>query len=84
MALIISIAVVIAFVILLNLIKFSLKVAVFVTFAVVLGATIWICTAKPDMHKMFSLNVIEYLMKINKDGSVTTTKQVTQTVVDKK
>ena len=84
MVLIISIAVVLAIITIFNLIKFSLKVAVFITFAVVLGATVWICMEKPDMHKMFSVNVIEYLMKINKDGSVTTTKQVTQTVVDKK
>ena len=84
MVLIISIAVALAIITVFNLIKFSLKVAVFVTFVLVLGVTIWICMEKPNMHKMFSVNVIEYLMKINKDGSVTTTKQVTQTVVDKK
>ena len=62
----------------------NLKVTSLIILATALGLTVWICVAKPDMHKRFSVNIIEYLMKINKDGSVTTTKQVTQTVVDKK
>ena len=35
------------------------------------------------MHKPFSINVIEYLVKINDDGSMSTTKQTTQTVLKK-
>lgn len=62
----------------------NLKVTSLIILAAALGLTVWICAVKPDMHKKFSVNIIEYLMKINKDGSVTTTKQVTQTVVDKK
>ncbi|MBR1908543.1 hypothetical protein IJ818_06375 [bacterium] len=34
---------------------------------------------KPVMHKQFSLSVIDYLIKFNTDGSVTTTKQTTTT-----
>lgn len=68
-------------VILKNIISFGIKLAAFVILAVVLGVTIWICTAQPEMHKPFSINTIEYLFKVNKDGSLTTTKQVTKTVI---
>jgi len=64
-----------------SLISFGLKV-LGLGILIALGAfTIWICSQQPDMHKPFSLNTIEYLFKINKDGSVTTTKQITQTGV---
>lgn len=77
----IAIAVVIVALILIkNIISFGLKIICFVILALALAVTVYICTSKPDMHKPFSLNTIEYLFKINKDGSVTTTKQVTQTV----
>ena len=42
------------------------------------------CIAKPVMHKPFSINTIEYLIKINDDGTMTTTKQTTTTVLEKK
>ena len=66
---------------LLNIIKFGLRIIFFIILFVVLGVTVWVCTSTPDMHKPFSVETIEYLMKFNKDGSVTTTKQVTQTVI---
>ena len=75
------IAVVLAAVLLIKLIKFGLKIVLFFILAVVVSLTIWICVAQPDMHEPFSVNTIEYLFKINKDGSMTTTKQVTETVV---
>ena len=75
------IAVVVAAVLLIKLIKFGLKMVLFFILAVVVSLTIWICVAQPDMHEPFSVNTIEYLFKINKDGSMTTTKQVTETVV---
>ena len=84
MSFVIPIVIILSIILLVNIVKFSIKVASFVILAVVLGLSVWICVQKPDMHKQFSVNIIEYLMKINKDGSVTTTKQVTQTVVDKK
>ena len=75
------IVIIIAFFILKSIISFSLKI-IGLGILIALGAlTIWICSQQPDMHKPFSLNTIEYLFKINKDGSVTTTKQVTQTGV---
>ena len=61
--------------------KFGFKVVFVFVLVIVLAATAWICLTKPVMHKPFSVNTIEYLLKINKDGSVTTTKQVTKTVI---
>ena len=75
------IVIVIAFFILKSIISFSLKIIGLGILIALAAFTIWICSEQPDMHKPFSLNTIEYLFKINKDGSVTTTKQVTQTGV---
>ena len=74
------ITVIIIVLVLLKIIKFGLKVICFIILAVVLALTTWICISQPDMHKPFSLETIEYLFKINKDGSLSTTKQVTHTV----
>ena len=79
----IGIAVVVIIIVLIlikNLVSLGLKIAGFIILALVLGATVYLCTSTPEMHKPFSLNTIEYLFKINKDGSMTTTKQITQTV----
>lgn len=72
---------IIVLILLFKLIKFGLKMILFFILAVVVSVTIWICFAQPDMHEPFSVNTIEYLFKINKDGSMTTTKQVTETVI---
>lgn len=48
---------------------------------VLLGLTIGFCALNPKMHKPFQLNIIEYILKINTDGSVTSTKSVTTTVI---
>ena len=61
----------------------GIKVIFISALTIVLAATFWICIAKPQMHKPFSVNTIEYLLKINKDGSVTTTTQITETVIKK-
>ncbi len=63
------------------IISVSLRIIGTVLLIGIAAFTIWICTEKPDLHKPFSLSTIEYLFKINKDGSMTTTKQVTQTVI---
>ena len=75
--------IIVGFCILKSIISFSLKVIGLGILIVVAALTIWICAEKPDMHKPFSLNTIEYLFKINKDGSLTTTKQITTTGVYK-
>ena len=77
----IVVAVIIA-ILLFKLIKFGLKMVLFFILAVVVSVTLWICIAQPDMHNPFSVNTIEYLFKINKDGSMITTKQVTETVIN--
>ena len=76
----IIVAIVVA-IILIKIIKFGLKMVLFFILAVAVSVTIWICFAQPEMHNPFSVNTIEYLFKINKDGSMTTTKQVTETVI---
>ena len=76
----IIVAIIVA-ILLIKLIKFGLKMVLFFVLAVVVSITLWICIAQPDMHDPFSINTIEYLFKINKDGSMTTTKQVTETVI---
>ena len=63
----------------LNLAKIS---GLAIAFVVVL--TIALCVSKPVMHKQFSINPVEYLIKINDDGTMTTTKQTTTTVLEKK
>lgn len=75
------IVVIIAAILLIKLIKFGLKIVLFFILAIAISLTIWICAAQPEMHNPFSINTIEYLFKINKDGSMTTTKQVTETVI---
>ena len=72
---------IIAAIILIKLIKFGLKIVLFFILGIVVALTLWICIVQPDMHEQFSVNTIEYLFKINKDGSMTTTKQVTETVI---
>lgn len=76
------IVVILAAIILIKLIKFGLKMVLFFILAIAVSVTIWICFAQPEMHNPFSVNTIEYLFKINKDGSLTTTKQVTETVIN--
>lgn len=44
--------------------------------------TIWVCVQKPEMHKPFAVNTVENLIKVNKDGSITNTTQVIQTVYE--
>ncbi len=46
---------------------------------ILLVFTIGICVKKPVLHKPFLIKVEEYLVKINDDGSMSTTKQTTYT-----
>ncbi len=78
------IAAIVIGIILFKLIKFGIKMVLLFILAIVVSVTLWICFAQPDMHNPFSVNTIEYLFKINKDGSVSTTQQVTETVIKDK
>ena len=55
-----------------------------IIFGFIVILTAIICIIKPALHKQFSINTIEYLIKINDDGTMTTTKQTTTTVLEKK
>lgn len=48
---------------------------------IIVVATGFVLVSKPVMHKQFSVSVIDYLIKFNDDGSMTTTKQTTTTQV---
>lgn len=50
---------------------------------ILIALTIGICTVKPVMHKQLSFSVIDYLIKFNSDGSMTTVKQTTVTKLQK-
>ena len=78
------IVVIIITLILVNILKFGLKLIGLVLLVLALAGTIYICTQTPNLHKPFSIDTVEYLFKINKDGSVSTTKQITQTVIEEK
>lgn len=58
-----------------------LKIFTVTVLIILAGLTVAFCAISPKMHKPFQLNIIEYIMKINTDGSVTTTKSVTTTQV---
>ena len=78
---VIFVAIVAAFLVIKSILSLTLKLVGFGILIIVAAVTIWICSEKPELHKPFSVNTIEYLFKINKDGSVTTTKQTTQTML---
>ena len=57
------------------------KVFAIMVLIVLAGMTVGLCVLNPKMHKPFQLNIIEYILKINTDGSITSTKSVTTTVI---
>ena len=63
--------------------KFNLKGANVLLITIAVVATFVICISAPQMHKQFSFNIIDYLIKFNDDGSMSTTKQTTQTILHK-
>ena len=63
--------------------KMNIRTVLIVLLPAVFLASIGLCVAKPVMHKQFSIDIVEYIMKINDDGSMTTTKQVTRTMLKK-
>ena len=50
---------------------------------IIIIVTIGIVAFRPKMHKQFSFAVIDYLIKFNDDGSMTTVKQTTTTKLQK-
>ena len=75
---------IVLFIILSKLIKLGIKIISIIIIGAIILSTAGICVINPKMHKPFSVNIIEYFLKINDDGSMTTTKQVTKTVIQDK
>lgn len=62
-------------------IKMNHKTFFIVISIITVIATVLVCASTPKMHNRISLNIIDYLIKFNTDGSMTTTKQVTTEVL---
>ena len=61
----------------------DLKKAGAVLILLFVGSTACIWVSTPVMHKQFSIDIVEYLVNINDDGSFSTTKQTTKTIIHK-
>lgn len=59
----------------------TVKVVLIVLLTFMAVSSVAIMVTNPQMHKMFSMSVIDYLIKFNDDGSITTTKQTTTTEI---
>lgn len=57
------------------------KIFIISLLTIAIITTIGLCVKKPAMHKPLSIDYIDYLIKFNDDGSVTTTKQTTTTII---
>lgn len=75
------VVIIVAFLLLKSILGFTIKAIGFGILILTAVLTFWICSLQPELHKPFSMNTIEYLLKINKDGSMTTTKQVTEVIL---
>lgn len=64
--------------------KVNLKIFIITIICFLLVLSVGFAVKKPKMHNPLQINVIEYMLKINKDGSVTTTKSVTTNVIKEK
>ncbi|MBR2069459.1 MAG: hypothetical protein IJ877_06840 [Candidatus Gastranaerophilales bacterium] len=54
-----------------------------VLLSLIVFVSIYLCISKPSMHKKVSFSVINYLIKFDTDGSMTTIKQTTTTKIQK-
>lgn len=59
----------------------TVKVVLIALLTFMAVTSVAIMATNPQMHKMFSMSVIDYLIKFNDDGSITTTKQTTTTEI---
>ena len=63
--------------------NFNMKFGFIILGCLFIVFTLGIFVIKPQMHKPFSIDIIDYLIKINDDGTITKTKQVTKTIIKK-
>lgn len=59
----------------------TVKVVLIALLTFMAVSSVAVMFTKPQMHKMFSMSVIDYFIKFNNDGSITTTKQTTTTEI---
>lgn len=57
----------------------NLNIKLVIVFILVLAGLVTIACAvlQPKMHKPFQMNILEYIIKINSDGSIESTKSTT-------
>ena len=67
----------------LRLLKLNIKIIFVVIFLVAFVLSAVICVCKPTMHKQFSIDIVDYFVKINDDGTMSTIKQTTKTIIKK-
>ncbi len=82
LAIILLIAVAVLFLVF-KVLNLSVKAMSIIIFCIAFLFTTFICFAAPAMHKPFSIDIVDYLIKINDDGTTTTTKQTTRTILQK-
>lgn len=70
--------------IVLKFLNMNLRTTIIVIICISTISTIGLCIKKPDMHKQVSIDIVDFLFKRNDDGSITTTKQTTRTIIQKK
>ena len=57
--------------------KFNHKLLFIIVVFIIITSTAIICSIKPKARKPFQFNVIQFLMEINSDGSVSKVKKTT-------
>ena len=50
----------------------------------ILILSVGLCVAKPKIHKPFSINIIEYVIKFKTNGQIDTIKTTTSTTLEEK
>ena len=64
--------------------NFNIKLFIYIILCTLIGITFFVCITKPQMHKQFQFNIIDYFIKINQDGSISTQKSITTSVIEEK
>ena len=73
----------VVYIVMMLIAKLNIKMTVFLLVCIGAIVTVGIGVIKPVMHKPLSMSVIEYLIHVNDDGSMTTTKKTTTTNLGK-
>lgn len=79
----IAIGLIIIAALIVKLLKMNTKGITVVIIALTVLFSAGLCLTKPLMHKQFSIDIVDYFVKINDDGTMTTVKQTTKTILKK-